>query len=414
MNKYSEYDYVQKCLRKIEEQIGWGDSKFWHNDVFQELSDKIQEQTQVLLSSTTLKRVWGRVNYTNAPSITTLNTLAQFAGYANWRDFKNQQQKVKQSPIFSRVTANMNIILVSAALMTLLFLSLYSAVWNANIEPPDYSNIEFKSTSITNGLPNSVVFDFNLPGITSDSIYIQQYWDPTKTIKISKDQEQATGQYYFPGYFRAKLLIDGQIIREHDLFIKSDGWLGTIDYEPIPKYIKNHEITTNGLSFSVPIINEIKSSDVPLISSFHYVNNLGKVSGDNFEFNTSIKNIYSDKWAVCEASEIIIVGTKSAFVIPFSIPGCVSEIGVMLSESYLSGKKHDLSFFGIDLKEFRDIKITSHNKEINVFVDQEKIFTSHYIQSIGDIVGIRYRFLGAGEVASLELLNANNRVVVSK
>ena len=60
MNKYSEYDHVQRCINLIEEQLDWGDSKSWHNDVFIELSEKIQEQTQILLSSTTLKRVWGK------------------------------------------------------------------------------------------------------------------------------------------------------------------------------------------------------------------------------------------------------------------------------------------------------------------------------------------------------------------
>ena len=102
------------------------------------------------------------------------------------------------------------------------------------------------------------MFDFDLEGVQSDSIYIQQFWDITKTIKISTDQKQATGQYYYPGYFRAKLLIDGEIIKEHGLFIKTDDWLGTIDYNPIPKYIESKEFLSNQLSFSPAVINEIK------------------------------------------------------------------------------------------------------------------------------------------------------------
>ena len=92
---YPEYKLVQKCLQAIEQQLGWGEATQWHNDVYIELSERIHKDTQVLLSPTTLKRVWGRVNYSSAPSITTLNTLAKFAGYHNWREFKNQAKEKK-------------------------------------------------------------------------------------------------------------------------------------------------------------------------------------------------------------------------------------------------------------------------------------------------------------------------------
>ena len=188
MNTYPEYKLVQKCLRRIETQLGWGDAATWHNDVFIELSEKIQQQTQVLLSPTTLKRVWGKVAYKNAPSISTLNTLAQFAGFLNWRDFKNHQSHQKPSFFTRRISPNLGVIMGSAAFMTLLFISFYSLTGKSEVLKPDYSKIEFSSRPITSGLPNSVVFDFDLEGVTSDSLLIQQYWDPTKSIKIRKDQ----------------------------------------------------------------------------------------------------------------------------------------------------------------------------------------------------------------------------------
>ncbi|GAB5399447.1 MAG: hypothetical protein Aureis2KO_10320 [Aureisphaera sp.] len=411
MDKYQEYDQVQKCLALIEDQLGWGDSKSWHNDVFIELSEKIQEQTQVLLSPTTLKRVWGKVSYSNAPSISTLNTLAQFAGFLNWRDFKNNESIKKPSFISKRISPNLGIIVGSAALMTILFISLYSMIGSPPVLPADYSKIEFKSRPIALGLPNSVVFDLNLTGITSDSIYIQQYWDPTKTIQITKEQEQATGQYYYPGYFRAKLVVDGQIIREHSLFIKSEGWLGTIDYDPVPKYISANEIQSDKLSYSSGILEEIKSSEKPLGTSFHYLDDLPSISGDGFTLSTSLRNVYRDKWAVCQQSSIVVVGTKSAFIIPFSISGCVSELGVMISDSYLDGKKHDLSAFGSDFSDFKDVKISVKDKRVEVYMDDNAIFSHAYTKSIGEVVGIRFRFLGAGEIDYLKLQDANGNTV---
>lgn len=394
-----EDNLVQKCLRLIEEKLHWGHSKNWHSDVFIELSELIQKETQVLLSPTTLKRVWGKVKYKNAPSITTLNTLAQFAGYQNWRDFKSKGAEKSTINWTQRINANLGIIMLSASLMTIVFISFYSLKGTSNTQSIDVSKIGFSSKPLSVGLPNSVVFNLDLEEIKSDSIRIQQYWDTSKTIPLKRGQRQATGQYYYPGYYRAKLIVDNNIIKEHDLFIESEGWLATLDYEPVPKYLTSGIFTGGNLSLSETSLTEMTQSEQPLISSFHHVNNYNvSISGDNFVLKTAVKNIYREKWAVCQQMSIYILGTKSAIVVPFSIPGCVSEIGIMLSDVYLSGKEHDLSALGLEMSSYRELKIEVKDKKLSVFADSIKLFSRTYNKSIGNIVGFRYRFRGAGAV----------------
>ena len=137
MNKYKEHTEVQKCLSLIEEKLNWGDSNLWHNDVFIELSEKIQDETKVLLSSTTLKRVWGKVNYNSAPSISTLNALAQFAGHLNWRDFKNKEPKKKEIHFKRTFITNLRVIMLSAFIIAVLFLSIFSMSNNKSTEIKD-------------------------------------------------------------------------------------------------------------------------------------------------------------------------------------------------------------------------------------------------------------------------------------
>lgn len=411
MKLYEEHKLVQECLRQIEDRLGWGSSAKWHNEVFMELSESIEKETHVLLSPTTLKRVWGRVSYKHAPSISTLNALSQFGGYSNWRDFKTKMEHKGPSWIARKINPNIRIIAVSASVMTLVFISLFSMIGIGDSNDDfDTSQIRFSSHPVAKGIPNSVVFDFDLKGIQSDSIYIQQFWDPTKTIKLRSGQQQATGIYYYPGYFRAKLLIDGKKIKQHDLFVESDGWLGTLDYEPIPKYVKDLHSYPNKLSFPAIVVDEIKNSDTPLISSFHYVNQLDSISGDNFILTATLQNIYNDKWAVCQKTSIVLLGTRSALIVPLAIPGCVSEMGVMLSETYINGKENDLSSLGMDLTRPKNLKIEVRQKELSVFDGHTKLFSRTYQESIGDLVGLRFRFVGAGEVSQLQLTDLSRKI----
>lgn len=410
MNEYPEYNLVQQCLQEIEVKLNWGDSSNWHNNVFSELSETIQNETGILLSVTTLKRIWGKVNYDNAPSISTLNTLSQFINYKNWRDFKTTSNKVDNTIVKPKRGSNIKVFkILKIGVALLLFALVLNFAFKDSEKNIDASSIAFESKSVTQSIPNSVVFDFDLHSIKSDSIYIQQFWDPTKTIRVNANQKQATGIYYYPGYFRAKLLIDGNIIKEHDLFIKSNGWLGTIDYEPVPKYIYN----LNNLKFSNKISEEIKSNEKPITSTFHFIDEFKGLSGDNFVLEAKLKSLYNEKWAVCQSASIIIVGTKSALIIPFSLIGCSSELSGMLSDVSLNGKTEDLSSLSIDLSEFKDIRIEVIDKVVSVYIEGKKVFTKSYIETIGDIAGIRYKFLGVGTVDEFNIINKQTNKTLS-
>lgn len=403
----AEKELISKCLQLIEKKLGWGPVSEWHNEMFEELSQLIENETKVLLSSTTLKRVFGRVKYKNDPSISTLNTLAQFLELKNWREFKeNNQVKLNQKTkkTWPRQHA---IIITSAAALTLVFISLFSLTRVGESGPTveELSAIQFSSQPVTTGMPNSVVFEFDLAGIESEDIKIQQYWDESKTIEIKPGQTQATGIYWRPGYFRSKLLIDGQIVREHDLYIKSDGWLGTIGYEPVSKYLYEPDIMNEGLCLNEQALDEIRQRDEPITSTFHYVEEFPGLSGDNFQIDATISNVYNEKWAVCQYTAIYILGSKSAIIIPFAIKGCASDISVMLSENFMSGKENDHSMLGTDFNEPRDISISVVNQNVTVAIDQEQVYENQYTKVLGDFAGIRVVFEGAGRVHQFHIRN---------
>src|SRR5882757_4587847 len=94
MHNKTEIVDLAECRRQIETRLGWGDSVLWTSGDFEQLSEKIRDATQIYLSASTLKRIWGRIKYESLPAVTTLNTLAQFAGYDNWRAFRQSMASV--------------------------------------------------------------------------------------------------------------------------------------------------------------------------------------------------------------------------------------------------------------------------------------------------------------------------------
>ena len=54
---------------------------------FQLLIQQIWEKKHAVLSLSTIKRLWGYVESNGAPRLSTLNTLAQFLGFADWNAY---------------------------------------------------------------------------------------------------------------------------------------------------------------------------------------------------------------------------------------------------------------------------------------------------------------------------------------
>lgn len=405
-DKFSEQDLI-RLKSEIETKLEWGKAASWHSSMFDELSEKVFEATQVMLSVPTLKRFFGVVRHDGAPSITTLDALSTFVGKVNWREFK--QAKTVAKPRVLRKPGKS----VYITLGFVLALVTISLIGNKRPEVViDTSEFTFTSKVLSTEYPNSVVFDFAVPKtLRADSLKIQQYWDPTKTINVAKGQIQATGIYYFPGYFEAKLLVDGQLASSHDLFLKSNGWLGMIEYDPVPKYFQPNLNSMNWISFPDEIIEEVKNLEEPVESSFHFIDELGKVSGDNFSLSTIIQNSFDDRWAVCQLVRIYFIGTSGAMIIPFSKIGCVSDHNLMLNDVFLRGKENDLSALSADFSAPVNLNIKVENKQLSVVIDGKKVYEQSYTESMGKLVGMRFKFKGIGEVLRYEITDQNNNII---
>ncbi len=387
---------IARLRATIESKLEWGGAAEWHSSMYSELSDLVFEQTQVMLSQTTLKRFFGAVNHTGLPSITTLDALSRFAGFENWREFKHTKPRKSLRPYLQQVPAKS--VYVSAGFgLAFIFILLFAYRQEAEPIP---ENMSFSSRPVTTTYPNSVVFDLDLKNPPTDCLFIQQYWDVTKTIRLTRDQTQATGIYYYPGYFRAKLLVNGEIVTEHDLFLKSDGWLGTIEYEPVPKYFTPVQSDSSSLDLPSYLHTEISELGTPLKTVYQYIDDLGDISADNFVLKATVQNTFNDRWAVCEEVQIYVIGTTGAMIVPFAKTGCSSDLYVMLNDNGIDGKKSDLSRLGSSFEEPVPLQIRVVDQNVEVQLNDQVVLNESYNDPVGRLVGVRFKFLGTGKVLS--------------
>ena len=76
----------------------------------------------------------------------------------------------------------------------------------------------------------------------------------------------------------------------------------------------------NGLNLPPHFIDELSDLEDPITTTYHYINDLGEISGDHFSLDFQVKNLFKEKWAVCQATSVYFIGTTGAMIIPFSIP----------------------------------------------------------------------------------------------
>ncbi|MEP1780754.1 hypothetical protein [Reichenbachiella sp.] len=406
MNQDSALDY---CKTKIEGILNWGSSIQWENQEFEELSQIIFNKTGVNLSHTTLKRVWGKVKYDNRPSISTLDALAKFLDYPSWSALKRAREINKKGEPTrpSLVIRSKKFALIMVLVIMASFSSWYIITSNVAKNPKLAENLKFEAKYSSFGLPNTVIFSFDATKLSAKEFVIQQSWDKSKRINVTNDQTKATCVYYYPGYFRSKFVADEVVLKETDVYIETEGWQSTINTNPLPVYLSDKDlIKTGALRLSENGLKHLGRHYEPV--SFHYYKREKNISGDHFNFETSIRYDMANKVSACKYAKVVLHFSEGVFLIPFVIPGCVGEANLLVMDNFISGQKNDLSAFGISLDDWQKIAISSLNKHLSIYINDQEIYSAKYQMEPGHLVGISYQFDGAGEVDYLTLSNDDN------
>ena len=223
---------------------------------------------------------------------------------------------------------------------------------------------------------------------------------------------QHTSVYYEPGFYGAKLVVDGKIVKQHKLMIPTTRWLGLIENKPVPFYLKPADfIFKDEMRYNIDtasIKNNSLQPQVPIIK-YYNVGNFTPVPISGFSYSVQVKNDYGEGSAACQFASVSLITDSGPIIIPLSVKGCVSELNLLSVDWIISGKTADLSGFGVDFDDWALVSCKNAGNKIQYFINKKLAYEVPIPTYKVKIVGLGFGFQGTGSVKNIELMG-NNKI----
>nr|WP_293294681.1 hypothetical protein [Allomuricauda sp.] len=414
MKKEGNYETsIDRLKAHLLNFLSWGEVDQWSTRNFRELSDLIFERTSIQLSISTLKRFLGKVAYQNNPSAATLDAIALYLGYQNFADFCQKNTEIRKKSK-QRFINKRSLVFVFSILVLVGILSVLAFIGLPESEI-DSSQVAFSIRRVDVGLPNTVVFQYDVSGINAEMVEIQQDWDPSKRHKVNPKKNVFTHYYKYPGYYKAKLRVNGKVVKERDLFIPTDGWMAVISDKrsSSPRYLHRHEFQADTILGITDTLKEefIATEDGTVLDYYNALPD-PKHSFRDFVFEADMKFDGSSGKTPCEFRKLILFGTKMFIRIPISVPGCVSKNNLKLGSLVVSGMENDLSAISTQSGVWSKVKVVNTSNQLSVYISNKQVYETTLSDDFGKLAGVRISFEGFGQVKNLQL-SAEGQEVLS-
>ncbi len=405
--------------KSLLEQVKWGVLKEAGLSGKEELLQKdydfltyfIEEKSGERISLSTLKRIW-KNEHNRLPHISTLNALGQTAFKKDWHELKArlvgaiETDKNVEKPA-NYIWTKFHKLLIALLVFTLVGYLVFQ--YSMGDVEMDKESVSFSArTSVENKIPNTVIFEYDVSGIEAEQFYLQQSWDPSKRVKISKENRQQTDIYYTPGLHFAKLIADTTVLKEIPVHIKLESWFAHA-MQGEKDYFFNKDSWLKNDRLGIAKFSEEINREEPFGLAF-YMSKDFQLSGDHFVLKTTIK-MSENETVACPRAAVVLKGENDYLLISLIKQGCESEAYMKLSEKVVDGKTNDLTALGTNLTMWQTLEIEVKNKAIFLNLNGEVIYENEYKNDIGSLKEITYIFNDEGQIDDVLLSNEKGVVV---
>jgi len=404
---------------QIEEKMAWGPALSWIHHQFEELSERINNETGVLLSVNTLKRFFGKISSDSSPGKTTLNTLSQFCGFESFYDFaenrnKNGQAKIPTvKPKKKRLNKNVRffgIFILPVIILTAGSILLYKYIEREN----NFRIVEFSQAYDSGFVPFTQIFKYDVDPLLTDSIYFNEYFKRFESL--STRDSVFSWMHFVPGFRKVRFSTNNRILWESTYMVKTRGWLFIFPWggmEP-RKYIP-----LDGSNGYLTVSNELLEKnriDLEKEEGWVYYFNAQffDVEGTDFTMETSLRNKLKTGFQQCQDAIIAVECELFTFEVHFTQTGCQKFAKLILGDEHYGGIQNDLTKLTLNLNEWQDVTLSSKNGIFSVYNNNKLLIEKEYRGTPGNVTMFRYSFRGNGQVDEITLINGDGEVCYSE
>ncbi len=436
-NSEMEKQLLRLLARKIEKQLNKGPVSEWSQRDFVGLSETIENQTREQISVTTLKRVFGKVEYNGLPYVHTLNVLAQFIGYSHWSEFKKTELGIEEEEIEIEkpiIQSKIDIVyneqikkekgnskpkylifgLAGLILLGIVFgIGWYSSWWLNKgrwLAPKNKNNLDSPgkiSAEILypDSVPVQVKFNYQGPLSDPDDLTVISF-EPSQMEHFSINEAGygfKNHSYKEAGIYPIRIFCNRRQLAYYPFLIPSKRWYGSVFKASKSEKFPISESLGEGL-----IIPKSKIIEFGIDTNTRYSTSFSKfkdfgVSGDSFIFQTAIRNPQLKPELKDQLSKILIRCANNS--IQIQMAKTIPRYGFFLqvSDNYLD--KLDVSVqkgFVIPLSDWRNVKVQTKGNICKVWVEGKLVLEKTYSLPLGDVLGLEYIFVGLGEVRGFQ------------
>ncbi len=444
MNELEDKELVKRCVAELSARMGYAEPGALSQRDYEHLCEVIAEKTGVLISLSTIKRIFAG-KFERSPQMATLNALTQFTGYGGWQDFKMQQRlraqrhsgplaevpvaeammppfpsaaatqpaavapPRRQKPVAPFLKATALLLVVSLGVLVF-----FLATKQKEQPAAPAGEVMFAARkAVATGVPNSVVFSYNIDQVAADSFFIQQSWDPARRVPVSKENYTQTDIYYEPGYHQAKLIANGRVLKEIPVSISTEGWMAYS--RPVagglPQYITTPIVRDGRLGAAA---TDLPANGIDPREDRYYLYSFFPAAprGDGGDFTLQARlRMHPVKPVHCPRTMLVVYCENGVYYFKTTLPGCISEIDAQFMENHVSGKKHDLSGLGLDVFNWYEMALQVHGQQVELRVDGKPVLRVPYARKAGPIKGFNIISNGLCEADRITLLDAAGKAV---
>jgi hypothetical protein len=406
-------DGLKRC---VEEKLGWGPGNEWTHQQYEELCDRINSETKILLSTNTVKRFFGKIQSNSLPGKTTLNTFARFCGFESYYDFAeknteypNSHQITPGKIRFFNPYNNKKLVLIATFIAVILASAIF--IFTNYQKEKLLEQMQFSQTWKEGFVPFTQIFKYQVSPAFSDTIHFIEH--SKGGIALSTQDSIFSWMHFVPGFRKVSFTSGNRILWENTYMVKTRGWLFIFPWGGLePRKYISLDSCKSYLTVSDELLNKNKIDLVQDGGWAHYFNAQNfNAEGTDFTLSTTFRNPIKTGTQQCQNVIVSVECETFEFRLHFTQTGCQKFAEINMGNEIFGGIQNDLTSLTFEMDQWQTISINSKNGILSVSNHDKKIFEKAYSGKPGKVTGLRFSFRGNGLVDQVALFNGQGERV---